>query len=186
MLGPLGATISVLGKPLTLAGRATRSELWWFFVVNLVITMTLCVSDAWRAVQKYGWDLGPQDIAPVEQLAVWWTLLTVLPWTALHVRRLHDVGLSGLYGFIVWVPIVGPLVTLVLFLLPSEDKRNAYGPNPHACGGTPLIFTGSKDNAPDGKGYVSWAEREERASREATRKEEVRALYETRVLGLQN
>jgi len=46
------------------------------------------------------------------------------------VRRLHDTGKSGWWLLIVLVPIVGPIVLLVFYVLDSQPGANEYGPNP--------------------------------------------------------
>ena len=53
-----------------------------------------------------------------------------LPTPALSVRRLHDVGRSGLWLLIYPVPIVGFFVLLYFFVIPGDPKRNRHGPPP--------------------------------------------------------
>ena len=57
-------------------------------------------------------------------------LATFIPGLAVAVRRLHDVGKSGSFLFILLIPLVGAIWIFVLFLTDSEAGENAYGENP--------------------------------------------------------
>jgi len=59
-------------------------------------------------------------------------LATLLPLLGVYVRRLHDVGKSGRYLFIMLIPIVGTIWFLVLVCRDSMPGENQYGPNPKA------------------------------------------------------
>ena len=57
-------------------------------------------------------------------------LFTFLPGLAVLVRRLHDVGKSGWWYFIVFIPIIGVIWLLVLLATDSNPGSNEYGANP--------------------------------------------------------
>lgn len=46
------------------------------------------------------------------------------------VRRLHDIGKSGLFYLCILIPLVGPILLLVWFCKDSEPGENQFGPNP--------------------------------------------------------
>jgi uncharacterized membrane protein YhaH (DUF805 family) len=48
---------------------------------------------------------------------------------AVAVRRLHDQDKAGWFIFLYFVPFVGPLIFLILMLMPGTDW-NAYGDDP--------------------------------------------------------
>jgi uncharacterized membrane protein YhaH (DUF805 family) len=50
------------------------------------------------------------------------------------VARLHDLGFTGLAVVLAFVPLVGVVLFLVLFILPGQKVSNAYG--------EPTIFLG--------------------------------------------
>ena len=52
-----------------------------------------------------------------------------IPSTCLMIRRLHDVGRSGWFMFISFIPI-GGFILLLHLLMPSEGA-NQYGPAPN-------------------------------------------------------
>lgn len=59
-----------------------------------------------------------------------YSLAVLLPGLAVAVRRLHDIGKSGLFYLFVFIPLVGAIILLVWFCKDSEPGANAYGPNP--------------------------------------------------------
>ncbi|RUU10459.1 DUF805 domain-containing protein, partial [Mesorhizobium sp. M6A.T.Ca.TU.002.02.2.1] len=65
-------------------------------------------------------------LAPVFVFA----LLTILPWIALTVRRLHDIGLTGWLVLICLIPPIGGLAILVFGLIPSQTGENQWGAVP--------------------------------------------------------
>jgi len=46
------------------------------------------------------------------------------------IQRLHDLGFSGWWVLLHFVPIVGSLLPFALMLAPGSPKRNIYGPPP--------------------------------------------------------
>ena len=59
-----------------------------------------------------------------------WCLATLIPFLALAVRRLHDVGRSGAWILINLIPVVGPVLMLVWLLTDSEPGANRWGNSP--------------------------------------------------------
>jgi uncharacterized membrane protein YhaH (DUF805 family) len=57
-------------------------------------------------------------------------LASFIPSIALGVRRLHDIGYSGWWLLIGFVPFVGGILLLVFALMDSQPGTNRYGPNP--------------------------------------------------------
>ena len=59
-------------------------------------------------------------------------LAHIIPSFALTVRRLHDVGKSGWFIFIVFIPFIGAIWLLVLNCKNGEVGENKYGADPKA------------------------------------------------------
>jgi len=112
-------------KYATFSGRASRSEFWWWVLTNALVGLGLqivstAVGDpltfsAWPAPYLV-WN-GAQSDAGVTTvigaIAALYSLLTLLPGLALTWRRLHDVDRSGLWFFILLIPLIGLIVLLV-------------------------------------------------------------------------
>lgn len=125
-MSPLEAIRSVLRSYAGFSGRARRSEYWWW---SLVFTVVLV---AWVAlgllvVAASGESDVVSSAVGGSYVAVYLALL--VPTIAVLVRRLHDVGRSGWWYLIGFVPL-GGIVLLVFTCLDSEPRPNAYGPSP--------------------------------------------------------
>lgn len=97
-------------KYATFSGRASRSEYWWFWVFNVLVSACLAL------------------VLPA--LSTVYSLVVLLPNLAVSVRRLHDVGKSGWMYLICLIPLVGAIWLLVLACTDSEPGANQYGENP--------------------------------------------------------
>ena len=72
----------------------------------------------------------PDQMGQGGLLQIIFALALLVPSIALAVRRLHDIGKSGWWYLIVFIPIIGILVLLYFFVLDSQPGSNQYGPNP--------------------------------------------------------
>lgn len=61
-----------------------------------------------------------------------YSMALAVPGLAVSVRRLHDVGKSGWFLFILFIPLVGVIWLLVLDCTEGTPGENKYGPNPKA------------------------------------------------------
>lgn len=57
-------------------------------------------------------------------------LATLIPGTAVFVRRLHDTGRSGWFFFVSFIPFIGAILILVWMFTDSKPGANKWGPNP--------------------------------------------------------
>jgi uncharacterized membrane protein YhaH (DUF805 family) len=94
-------------KYATFAGRASRSELWWF-VLFLVLVSAAC---------------GVVN----QKLSALFTIATLLPAIAVTTRRLHDTDKSGWYQLIGLIPIVGWILVIVWCCQVGKEP-NRFGP----------------------------------------------------------
>ncbi len=80
---------------------------------------------------KYGEDPG--------YLSFVYGLAILVPALALLLRRLHDIGKSGWWIFINFVPFVGPILFFIFLIRDSQPGPNKYGPNPKGIGNEPEV-----------------------------------------------
>ena len=104
------------------SGRARRSEYWYYILANLIILIIAAVID-----NVTGLNFEPLPYGIIYSL---YALATFLPGLAVTVRRLHDVGKSGWFYFIVLVPIIGAFWLLYLFVKDGDQGTNSYGSDP--------------------------------------------------------
>lgn len=53
----------------------------------------------------------------------------IIPFITVTVRRLHDVGRSGWWWWLHFIPLIGTIV-LIIFLVGESQGPNQYGPGP--------------------------------------------------------
>lgn len=53
-----------------------------------------------------------------------------IPFNAVTVRRIRDLGFNGGFVFLNFIPYVNFLLVICLLIFKGEDNRNAYGENP--------------------------------------------------------
>ena len=101
-------------KYVTFSGRSSRSAYWWWALFAFIV-----------GVASYAVGLA------IDALAIYYVaaLVLFLPGLAVAVRRLHDIGRSGWWYLIAFVPIIGFIVLLVWFTKAS-DGPNEYGAAP--------------------------------------------------------
>jgi uncharacterized membrane protein YhaH (DUF805 family) len=113
---PVGFAEAVRGAfahPLTLRGRASRSAFWWFQLLAVIAYAVVSVISDRSTVAGVILDI----IIGVP------ILVTNI---ALAVRRLHDSDHTGWWWWIGFVPLVGWIVSIVFYLLPSTPGPNRY------------------------------------------------------------
>jgi uncharacterized membrane protein YhaH (DUF805 family) len=126
IMGFADAIRSVLTNYAKFDGRARRSEYWYFFLFNIIVSIVAGVIDA---------AIG----SPV--LAIIVTLALLVPGIAVGCRRLHDIGKSGWWLLIGLVPLVGAILLIVWFATDSKPAGDKYGPSPKYgnAGGTAQV-----------------------------------------------
>ena len=100
-------------------GRTRRSEYWKAGIFVSTISTVLS--------------------AILPELGAIWALITLIPSLSMFIRRLHDIGLSGWFYLLAWVPFL----SLVWCCMDSKPEENKWGMSPKYPG-SPL--TGNPDN----------------------------------------
>ena len=106
--------INVLKNYAVFSGRARRQEYWMFFLFNFIFALAASLIGMFTFGVVY----------------ILYGIAVFVPSLAVAVRRLHDIGKSGWYWFIVLIPVAGPIWFLVLMCTDSQPGENQYGPNP--------------------------------------------------------
>jgi uncharacterized membrane protein YhaH (DUF805 family) len=141
--------LDVLKKYAVFSGRACRAEFWWFFLINLLITIALAALDQQLGLssvdlikvetpeaQVAAGDQPPGTLNPPSGyglLSGLYTLGVLLPTIAVAVRRLHDRNRTGLWLWLGLIPVLGPIVLLAFFILEGTPEANRFGAVPRAA-----------------------------------------------------
>ena len=91
--------------------RSRRSEYWWIWVFCTVVSGVLA--------------------AVLPEVAGLWNLVVLVPNIALGVRRLHDIGKSGWWYLINFIPLIGQVIYFI-FMCRDSTEDNRWGVNPKA------------------------------------------------------
>ena len=100
-----------------LNGRASRSEYWWWFLFTVI---------AGAVVGAIGSFIGLTRL-----LGYALSLFLFLPSLGVSVRRLHDIGKSGWWLLLSFIPLIGTVVLVLWFVKNSNMYPNQYGPVPN-------------------------------------------------------
>ena len=107
VVNDFGVAIKVcFNKYAVFSGRANKSEYWFWYLFNLI----LCFIPGVNLVAMIG---------------------LLIPNIAVAVRRLHDIGKSGVWVLISLIPLAGAVWLIVLLCQDSVEGENEYGPNPN-------------------------------------------------------
>jgi uncharacterized membrane protein YhaH (DUF805 family) len=93
------------------AGRAPRSEYWYFTLFAAVLSIAL-------------------QTANLDQVAIFLSVVLFLPSLAVSVRRLHDIDRSGWWLLLFFIPLFGMIVLLVWAFNRGTQGANRFGDDP--------------------------------------------------------
>jgi uncharacterized membrane protein YhaH (DUF805 family)/cold shock CspA family protein len=112
------------------SGRARRKE-YWGYVLFLLIFAAIVIGVA-VALDVNSGNLDVSDELPVITISAIGLLIlaTLIPSIAITVRRQHDIGISGWFYLLIFVPYVGNMIIFVFTLIPSQRHENKWGPIP--------------------------------------------------------
>jgi|SRR5690625_95496 len=114
--------LSALKQYAVFTGRARRKEYWFFVLFNIIAFIILGFIDQTLGLPGFapGWGL----------LSSLYWLAIIIPSVAVAVRRLHDIGRTGWWLLLVFIPFIGSIVLIIFALLDSQPGPNQYGANP--------------------------------------------------------
>jgi hypothetical protein len=119
------------------SGRARRSEYWGTVLFNVIAQVVLsvvlvAVLVIWFSSTEMNADVSVVRLSliMIKVVRSLYNLIWLLPGLAVAVRRLHDIGKSGLNVLWVFLPIIGWIMLLYWFCQDSELGENKWGANP--------------------------------------------------------
>ncbi len=104
------------------SGRARRQEYWLFVLFNIIACIIVSVVS--------GVLVSVTNVTAFAFLGAIYSLAVLIPGFAVFVRRMHDIGKSGWWWLIAFIPIIGAIVLIIFCCLDSQPGENQYGPNP--------------------------------------------------------
>ncbi len=89
-------------------GRASKSEYWWGFLFNFLLSMAA-------------------NVIPVVGSLI--SIAMLIPGLSLSIRRLHDIGKSWVWYLMGLIPLAG-FIILIVYYCQDSDGDNQWGPGP--------------------------------------------------------
>ena len=121
-MGFVEAIKHVFSNYANFSGRARRSEYWYWTLFTVIVSLVLGLLG--------GTSGDSSSVSGGSILSSIFSLAVLVPGLAVCWRRLHDIGKSGGYYFLVLIPLVGAIILFVWFCRDSDPGTNQYGPNP--------------------------------------------------------
>ena len=113
--------------------RSRRSEFWYAYLMNFIISFIMIMILMLSLFPELGNMLDLKIHTKVayvtEFVYMVYSIVIFLPQLALTVRRLHDIGMNGIWAALTLFP-AGSLVILFFMTRDSMPGVNMYGPNP--------------------------------------------------------
>lgn len=101
-----------LAKYASFTGRADRPEFWWFMLAQFVVSMVVNML--------------------IPTLGMLFALALLPPTIAAGARRLHDIGKTGWFQLLGFVPVAGWALLVYWWAQPGSPGPNDHGPAPAA------------------------------------------------------
>ncbi|MEQ6248911.1 DUF805 domain-containing protein [Sulfitobacter sp. HNIBRBA3233] len=192
MTGPFTALNLAFVRIFNFSGRASRSEFWWVALFVGTFTIAAAVVDLLSVSALFAAG-GPEALIGLGFFDFYSglvSLIFIIPMTSLSVRRLHDAGFSGFWILASVVPIVGGLLLMVMYALPSRQTTSVHGSPAVMAAAAPRAAQGSQKNRQADaqkramQGYALLFDKDQPVTpeMEAARKAEISDYYRSRVL----
>ncbi|MCR5523055.1 MAG: DUF805 domain-containing protein [Clostridia bacterium] len=103
------------------SGRSCRSAYWYVLLFNLIVSFANGVING----------IMPESglLKILNAVFGLYILGAIIPSIAVTVRRFHDVGKSGLYLFLPFIPVIG-IIWGIILLCKESAPDNEWGPSP--------------------------------------------------------
>lgn len=98
-------------------GRASRSEFWWFILSVYAILFLI----AFGMTLAFSHNASTPLSQVLFALVMLMMLALMVPMLSVLVRRMHDIGKSGWWLFISFIPWIGSFILLFFLLMPSKE-----------------------------------------------------------------
>jgi uncharacterized membrane protein YhaH (DUF805 family) len=114
-------------KYATFHGRASRSEFWWAWSLNIVVLFVAGIG-----VEMANSLAGPTVPRPttastvIGMVFLVYALAVLVPSIAVLVRRLHDANLSGWWWLLTLIPFAGQVVGVIFGIVPKQGYGKRF------------------------------------------------------------
>tara|TARA_B100000475_G_scaffold112057_1_gene81801 strand:- start:115 stop:480 length:366 start_codon:yes stop_codon:yes gene_type:complete len=110
-MGPVEAFTTAWRKSFTYGGKATRSEYWWFYLIDLVVYFAL--------LSVFSATVDTATVFVSTPIVIIYGIAQIFPSLSIVFRRLRDTGKEWTWIFINLIPIIGGIWFIYLLCQPS-------------------------------------------------------------------
>ena len=107
-------------------GRVSRST-FFLSLVSLQILIFLLAKFGIPIIMLFRSDILEILLKSGVVVFTFYLLLVIV---GLHAKRWHDIGKSGWFAIVSLIPLIGSVITVILFFIPGSSKKNKYGEKP--------------------------------------------------------
>ena len=108
-------------------GRASRQTFWMFFLIYIVlIVFSVVLDNIFETVIYIDTGFGEVSMG-YGWIYIIFSLIHLIPYLAVCVRRLHDVGKSGWFILINFIPLIGAILFIIALAKTGDPNENQYG-----------------------------------------------------------
>ena len=118
------------------SGRARRREFWYFFLFLCLINIIPFFSYYYLIFQFGSSNSTTENFKFVSIMfyfviaIFFFDLIILIPYISVIVRRFHDIGKSGWFILVSFIPIIGNFILLYFMTIDSQPSTNEYGFSP--------------------------------------------------------
>ena len=135
MMSFIESVTTCFQKFVTISGRASRAEYWWYMLFYVLCEIPIVALLAvYIGVKANSSADGGFPIIPVVMVTLLICIILFIlgiPLLTATIRRLHDTDRDGMWFFIQFIPYIGSIIFLVFMCLPSTPGENRFGQNPY-------------------------------------------------------
>lgn len=95
-------------------GRATVQQYWMFTLWCFIFSIIL-------------------EVVGEEIVSSLFSLILLFPSLGIGARRLHDIGKSGWWQLLWFIPIIGWVIIIVFLVTKGDQGQNGFGPDPRGA-----------------------------------------------------
>ena len=118
--------MNIFQEIFTTEGRLNRGKFFKYYILITLMGATATFVTSCMATFL----TGDPNSTPVLMVTGAWALIAGAGNVMLIIRRLHDMGKSGWFALIVFVPVIGVIFSIAMFLIPGQVGWNEYGADP--------------------------------------------------------
>ena len=104
------------------SGRARRTEYWMFSLISSAFIILAVFLENMLGVTFEDSGIG--------LITLLFSLIVIIPSWSVTVRRLHDIGKSGWWILVNFLPYIGGIILFVFLVTDSQPEDNEYGVSP--------------------------------------------------------